>query len=158
MIGLPTETIADLEAMVELTRKIGAAGREHAQRAHVTASVSTFIPKPHTPFERERQIGLEEIIERQKFLKQNLKGKGLELRWHDAKASVLEGVFSRGDKMLSSVIVRAFELGARLDAWSEHFKFEIWEKAFLDCGLNMSDYLRERSEDEELPWSKIALR
>lgn len=158
MIGLPTETMADLEGIVGLSKKIGAIGREYSQRAHVTASVSTFIPKSHTPFERERQINLEEIEERQKFLKQNLKGKGLELRWHDAKTSILEGVFSRGDSKLAKVIERAYELGARLDAWSEYFKFELWEQAISECGLRIDDYLRSRDENEELPWSIISVR
>jgi len=158
MIGLPTETLADLQGMVDLTKKIGEIGRQFTQRSHVTASVSTFIPKPHTPFERERQIGLAEILERQKFLKQNLRGKGLELRWHDAKTSVLEGVFSRGDRRLSKVIEKAYSLGARFDAWSEHFKFEIWEQAFAECGVKIEDYLRERDKNEEVPWSLISVR
>lgn len=158
MIGLPTETLADLQGMVDLTKKIGEIGRQFTQRSHVTASVSTFIPKPHTPFERERQIGLAEILERQKFLKQNLRGKGLELRWHDAKTSVLEGVFSRGDRRLSKVIEKACSLGARFDAWSEHFKFEIWEQAFAECGVKIEDYLRERDKNEEVPWSLISVR
>ena len=158
MIGLPTETMADLEGIVELAKKIGAIGKEYSHRAHVTASVSTFIPKPHTTFERERQINLDEIMERQKFLKQNLKGRGLELRWHDAKTSILEGVFSRGDSKLAKVIERAYELGARLDAWSEYFKFEVWEQAFSECGISMEGYLRQKNEDEELPWSMISVR
>ncbi|MFA4906311.1 MAG: radical SAM protein [Candidatus Margulisiibacteriota bacterium] len=158
MIGLPTETEEDLQGIVELTQKIGEIGRGFTQRSHVTASVSTFIPKPHTPFERERQIGFEEIVEKQKFLKKNLRGKGLELRWHDAKTSILEGIFSRGDNRLAKVIIKAWELGARFDAWTEHFKYELWEKAFAECGIRSADYLREREKDEELPWGKIFVR
>jgi len=155
MIGLPTETEEDLAGIVDLSRKVSAVGREFSGRAHVTASVSTFIPKPHTPFERCKQISIDETIEKQRFLKQNLKGRGLELRWHDAKTSIMEGVFSRGDRRLSQVIVEAWKLGARLDAWSEHFNFETWEKAFVTCGLSMDEYLRERSLEEVLPWSDI---
>lgn len=158
MIGLPTETEEDLQGIVELTQKIGAIGRGFTQRSHVTASVSTFIPKPHTPFERERQIGFPEIVEKQKFLKKYLRGRGLELRWHDAKTSILEGVFSRGDRRLAKVIIRAWELGARFDAWTEHFKFELWEQAFLECGVSSEDYLRERDKDEEMPWGKISVK
>ncbi|HTY13893.1 MAG TPA: radical SAM protein, partial [Candidatus Omnitrophota bacterium] len=158
MIGLPTETEEDLAGLVELVKKIGAIGREYSPRMHVTASVSTFIPKPNTPFERESQVGIVEILEKQKYLKDNLKGKGLELRWHDAKTSILEGVFSRGDRRLSKVIERAFELGARFDAWSEHFKFELWEQAMAECGLRMAEFLRLREKDEELPWGKISVR
>jgi radical SAM superfamily enzyme YgiQ (UPF0313 family) len=158
MIGLPTETLEDLQGICDLTREIARIGREHSQRSHVTASVSTFVPKPHTPFERERQITLPEILEKQKFLKQNLRGKGLEFRWHDAKTSILEGVFSRGDGNLAKVIERAWQLGAKFDAWSEHFKFEIWERAFAECEVKMEEYLRERDKNEELPWAKISVR
>ncbi|MFA4967601.1 MAG: radical SAM protein [Candidatus Margulisiibacteriota bacterium] len=158
MIGLPTETQEDLAGIIELTKKIADIGKEYTQRFHVTASASTFIPKPHTPFEREKQIGLAEIIERQNYLKHNLKGRGIELRWHDAKTSILEGVFSRGDSKLSKVIERAYELGARFDAWTEHFKFELWEQALSHYGLRITDYLRERTKDEELPWSIISVR
>jgi radical SAM superfamily enzyme YgiQ (UPF0313 family) len=158
MIGLPTETEEDLQGIVGLTQKIGEIGRGFTQRSHVTASVSTFIPKPHTPFEREQQIGLPEIVEKQKFLKKYLRGRGLELRWHDAKTSILEGVFSRGDRRLAKVIIRAWELGARFDAWTEHFKYELWEQAFLECGVSSEKYLRERDKDEEMPWGKISVK
>jgi len=158
MIGLPTETQEDLAGLIELTKRIADIGREYNPRFHVTASVSTFIPKPHTPFERERQIGLAEIQERQNYLKQNLKGRGLELRWHDARTSILEGVFSRGDSRLSKVIERAHELGARFDAWTEHFKFELWEQAMAECGLKIDDYLKNKDKEGELPWSIISAR
>lgn len=154
MIGLPNETIDDLHGIADLTRKVASIGLEYSTRAHVAASVSTFIPKPHTPLERERQINLSEIEERQKYLKQNVRGRGIELRWHDAKTSILEGVFSRGDKKLSKVVEEAWKLGARLDAWTENFKFEIWEQAFANCGVNMGDYLKEQTQ-EVLPWSDI---
>ncbi|OGC06837.1 hypothetical protein A2230_07305 [candidate division WOR-1 bacterium RIFOXYA2_FULL_36_21] len=155
MIGLPTETEEDLQGIVTLSKKISEIGRSFTKNAHVTAAVSTFIPKPHTPFERERQISIKETIEKQKFLKQYLRGKGLELRWHDAKTSVLEGVFSRGDKKLSDVIVEAWKLGARLDAWSENFNFETWERAFQNCGIDMNEYLNDTHK--EMPWDKISL-
>ena len=157
MIGLPTETEEDLEGIVDLTKRILGIGKKYSRRAHVTAGVSTFIPKPHTPFQWEKMITLDQIKEKQKFLKANLRGKGLEMRWHEAESSVLEGVFSRGDKRLSKVIYKAWELGARLDAWSEHFHFDIWQKAFDESGIEMSDYLKEKSLDEKLPWGNISL-
>ena len=157
MLGLPSETEEDLQGIVELAKKVLGIGKKHSRRAHVTVGVSTFIPKPHTPFQWEGMISKDEIRQKQKFLKQNLRGKGLEMRWHEAESSVLEGVFSRGDGQLSKVIYKAWELGARLDAWSEHFHFDLWEKAFQECGINMSDYLKEKSVDEELPWGKISL-
>ena len=79
----------------------------------------------------------------------------MEVRWHQSEASFLEGVFSRGDRKLSKVIEKAWELGARLDAWSEHLKFNVWQKAFVECGINPNDYLRERKKDEVLPWDYI---
>ncbi|MBI5700273.1 radical SAM protein [Candidatus Saganbacteria bacterium] len=156
MIGLPTEKVDDLYAIANLAKKVIQIGLEYSHKAHVTAAVSTFIPKPHTPFEREKQISLPEILERQQILRQNVRGRGLELRWHDAKTSIIEGVFSRGDKRLSKVIEQAWNLGARLDAWSENFKFEQWEQAFKNCGISMDEYLRERAEGEALPWGNIS--
>lgn len=158
MIGLPTETIEDLAGLSDLCKKIAQIGRHRSVRSHITASVSTFIPKPHTPFERERQITLNEIMEKQAFLKQTVKAKGLELRWHDARTSFIEGVFSRGDQKLSKVIEKAWKLGAKMDAWTEHFKFELWEQAFKECEVDPDQYLKARTENEELPWGKISLR
>ena len=155
MIGLPTETDADLLGICELAAKIFQIGRTVTRRARITVNLSTFIPKPHTPFQWERQITIEETLAKQKFIKQNLRTKAIELRWHQAEASFLEGVFSRGDKQLSKVIQKAWELGARFDAWSEHFKFDLWQKAFTECAIDPNNYLRERQKDEPLPWDFI---
>ncbi|MFC1511477.1 radical SAM protein [Candidatus Margulisiibacteriota bacterium] len=155
MIGLPTETEEDLLGICELAKKILAIGKRITNRARVTVNLSTFIPKPHTPLQRERQISIEESIVKQKLIKQNCKGRNLEVRWHQAEASFLEGVFSRGDQKLAPVIVKAWELGARFDAWSEHFKFDLWQKAFAECGIDPNAYLRERKADESLPWDFI---
>lgn len=155
MLGLPTETEEDLLGICELSKKILAVGKSFTKRARITVNLSTFIPKPHTPFQWERQIGIEETKEKQKFIKQNLKAKGIEIRWHQAEASFLEGVFSRGDRKLSTVIEKAWELGARLDAWSEHFKFELWRKAFDECGIDPVQYLASRPKDQPLPWDHI---
>ena len=145
----------DWKIICELAKKILAVGRTYTNRARITVNLATFIPKPHTPLQRERQISIEETIEKQKFIKQNLKARGIEVRWHQAEASFLEGVFARGDKPLSKVIEKAWELGARLDAWSEHFKFDVWKKAFTECGIKPDDYLRERQSDASFPWSFI---
>jgi radical SAM family uncharacterized protein len=155
MLGLPTETEEDLIGICELSKKILEIGRGRTKRARVTVNLATFIPKPHTPFQWEKQISIEETLEKQRFIKRNLKIKGLEVRWHQAEASFLEGVFSRGDRGLSKVIEKAWELGARLDAWSEHFKFDLWQKAFAECGIDPNEYLRERKKDEPLPWDYI---
>ncbi|MDD4178490.1 MAG: radical SAM protein [Candidatus Margulisbacteria bacterium] len=155
MIGLPTETEADLLGICELATKIFNLGRSFSRRARITVNLSTFIPKPHTPFQWERQITIAETLEKQKFIKQNLRVKAIELRWHQAEASFLEGVFSRGDKQLSKVVEKAWELGARFDAWSEHFKFDLWQKAFAECAIDPNNYLKERQKDEPLPWDFI---
>lgn len=155
MLGLPTETEEDLTGICELSRKILEIGRSQTKRARVTVNLATFIPKPHTPFQWEKQISIEETLDKQRFIKLNLKIKGITVRWHQAEASFLEGVFSRGDRKLSRVIEKAWELGARLDAWSEHFKFDIWQKAFAECGIDPNEYLRERKTDTPLPWDHI---
>lgn len=155
MIGLPTETDEDLFALCDLAKKILGLGRQRTHRTRVTINLATFIPKPHTPLQWERQISIEETLQKQRLIKQNSKAKGLEVRWHGADASFLEGVFSRGDKKLGLVIEKAWELGARLDAWSEHFKFDLWLKAFAECNIDPNEYLMARPKDQPLPWDFI---
>ena len=162
MIGLPGETDEDIQGIVDLCNKIARAGRDvftatgkNKKRIRITAAVSTFIPKPHTPFDREQQMLIEETLRKQKFLKENLKDRALEMRWHDPGASFLEGVFARGDKKLSKVIENAWKLGARLDAWSEHFKLEVWDEAFKQAGIDPNTYLKKREPADDLPWAFI---
>ena len=158
MIGLPTETEADLAGICDLGEKVIALGRGANRagggRAKIHVGLSTFIPKPHTPFERERQISIQETLGKQAYLKQHLNRK-IEIRWHDAKSSYLEGVFSRGDRKLAPVLLRAVELGCRLDAWTEHFQFEKWLQAFMDCGIDPNQYLFARPEPQQLPWDYL---
>jgi len=155
MLGLPTETEEDLIGICELAKNILGIGKGYTKRARITVNLATFIPKPHTPFQWERQISIEETLEQQRFIKNNLKARGIEVRWHQAEASFLEGVFSRGDRKLSKVIEKAWQLGARLDAWSEHLKFDLWQKAFAECGIDPNQYLKARGADEPLPWDHI---
>lgn len=150
MIGLPTETQEDLKGIVELYKEI----KKIVPRMEVTISVSTFVPKPHTPFQWERQISLEETYEKISLLKKEL---GKNLKYHDPKQSFLEGVFSRGDRTLSKLILEAYSKGARLDSWKECFSFEIWEKSAKDLDIKLEDYLRERKVEEVLPWDHIDL-
>ncbi len=155
MIGLPTETPEDLEGIVRLARRLTkVAGKEGPQ---VNVSVSTFVPKPHTAFQWERQIGLEETKARLSFLRSRLKGRKLRFKWHKPEQSFLEGVFSRGDRRLSALVFEAFRRGARLDGWSDEFCFEAWLSAAKDLGFDLSSYLRERSLEEPLPWDHIDL-
>ncbi|MCK5912307.1 MAG: TIGR03960 family B12-binding radical SAM protein, partial [Desulfuromusa sp.] len=154
MMGLPTETDADLEALIELAAQVKRSGKGTGGN-DVNVAVSTFIPKPHTPFQWEGQIGIEETIRKQRLLRDGLRQKKLRFKYHGAESSFLEGVFSRGDRRLSVVLERAVELGCRFDGWWECFDFTKWEQAFADCGIDPAWYLRQRDEDEILPWEHI---
>ena len=155
MIGLPLETESDVAAIADLATRVLRAGREVNPRARVNLGVSTFVPKPHTPFQWERQISVEETISKQQLLRRHLRDAALKFGRHDAHMSWLEGIMSRGDRRLGKVILSAFRAGARFDAWSEHFSFDNWVRAFAEVGLDPDAYLRERSPDEPLPWDHI---
>lgn len=160
MIGLPTEEKEDLEGLVGLVREIFRIGREfHGGRARVTVSVATFIPKAHTPFQWRTQAGVEEIQEKQAFLRHSLAGagRGLALSWHDAHMSFLEGVFARGDRRLSAVLTEAFRSGRRFDAWPDKFRWDLWQAAFAVTGLDPAFYTaRSRPREEVFPWSHLS--
>ncbi len=156
MIGLPTERDEDVDAIVRLTKRVREAGKKLGMRPTVTASVSTFIPKPHTPFQWEPQITPELLHVKHAFIRRKLKDRGLEFKWHAPEMSILEGLFSRGDRRLSSVIKRAFEKGARFDAWGEGFNFDLWKDTLREEGTDLDFYLfRRRPRDEIFPWDHI---
>ena len=114
------------------------------------------MPKPFTAFQWAAQNSREELIEKQDLLKSSIKSKRIRYNWHDNKTSYLEGVFARGDRRLSKVILRAVEKGCKFDGWGEHFRFDLWMKAFEELGIDPDFYnLRERSYDEVLPWDHI---
>jgi radical SAM superfamily enzyme YgiQ (UPF0313 family) len=150
MIGLPTETDADVEAIVKLSRKIA-----NAFRGGVNVSVSTYIPKTFTPFQWEAQIASVRLHEILGYLKRELRDRRISLKWTEPEFSVLEGVFSRGDERLAGVIENAFRQGAYLDGWSDTFKAEAWTRAFETAGIDPNDYLRERPAEEIQPWEFI---
>ena len=152
MIGLPTETEQDLKGIWELYREI----KKALPKLQLTVSTSTFIPKPHTPFQWERQITLEETYEKVRFLKSLFRKRGA-YKYHTPEQSFLEGVISRGDRKVSELVLKAYELGARLDSWKEYFSLEIWLKAAENLGLELESYLRERTPEEPLPWDHIDL-
>ncbi len=154
MQGLPTETDDDLQAIIDLAAQVKRSGKGTGGN-DVNVSVSTFIPKPHTPFQWEGQLGIEETLRKQKLLRDGLRQKKLRFKYHGAEASFLEGVFARGDRRLSAVLERAVELGCRFDGWWECFDFEKWQQAFSDCNVEPEWYLRQRQEDEVLPWDHI---
>ena len=158
MIGHPTQTDEDVEAIGELGQAVLAVGREKiGRRARVRVGVSTLVPKPHTPFqwvplEREAQIRRHVDI-----LKARLRDRHINFTWNDPRETMLETFLTRGDRRLSNVILRAWELGCRLDAWGEHFRFDLWQRAFEECGLEMEWYAyRPRELDEVLPWDHIS--
>ena len=157
MVGLPTETPEDVESIVALVEKVRAEGKKASgKKPMIRVSVSTFVPKPHTPFQWAAQLPEPELTARHEILQQGLNRKGVRLSWHDPKTSLLEATMSRGDRRLGKVIHRAWELGCKFDAWTEHFSYDSWLRAFADAGLEPGFYAhRERPPDEVLPWSHI---
>jgi len=156
MIGLPTEREEDLRAIAELSGRLRFLRGRGRGSIHVNTSVSTFIPKAHTPFQWEPQIPLTDILEGHSYLRSKLREQGVRLKWQDPHMSLMEGVFARGDRRLSQVLVEAHRLGCRFDGWGEHFQFDLWERAFDSCGLSMESYAnRRRAFSEVLPWEHI---
>src|SRR5512143_1322294 len=156
MVGLPGETADDVRAIGTLCGRVAAIARRHGKRASVTVSVSAFVPKPHTPFQWERQIGREEIQERIRLLRDALgRNRHAEGKFHSPEISALEGVFSRGDERLPKVIARAFRNGAPFDAWTEAFRPDAWKWAFEEEGVDPLEYLRERDPRDPLPWEIV---
>lgn len=162
MIGLPTETETDVEGIAELAERVlgqyfAIPKEERAKNINITVSTSSFVPKPFTAFQWERQDTREEIIAKQNLLKGAIKSKRIRYNWHDNKTSYLEGVFARGDRRLCRVVIEAVRLGCRFDGWGEHFDFEKWMQAFKNCGIDPDWYLRKRDYDEVLPWDHISV-
>ncbi len=156
MVGLPGETADDVRAIGALAGRVAAIARRHGKHASVTVSVSAFVPKPHTPFQWERQIGREEIQERIRLLRDALgRNRHADVKFHSPEISALEGVFSRGDDRLPGVIARAFRNGARFDAWTEAFRPDAWKRAFDEEGVDPLEYLRERDPRDPLPWEFV---
>jgi radical SAM family uncharacterized protein len=153
MLGLPTETNEDVEGIVQLVDKIRSLGKGMPR---VRVSLSTFIPKPHTPFQWVAQEGEEELNAKHELLKRGLRRKGSQLSWQEPRESQLEAVLSRGDRRLGRVIYRAWKLGATFDAWDECFDYQKWLRALEESGLEADFYARrERPLDELLPWAHI---
>ena len=157
MLGLPTETMDDIREIGQLVDKIGSLGRKaKGKRPQIRVSVSTFVPKPHTPFQWVAQASQTELEAKHELLKLGLRRTGSRLSWTDPKVSQLEAVLSRGDRRLGKVIYRAWQLGSTFDAWDEHFNYENWLRAFDEARLEPSFYAqRERPLDELLPWAHI---
>lgn len=155
MIGLPTETMEDLDGIIDLSRAILKAGRAAGLMRQVTVGISAFVPKAHTPFQWAQQDSVEETSEKHSYLRTTLRDRGISLKWQDPFMSVLEGVFSRGDRRVGKAILGAFKKGCRFDSWGEQLKRSYWEEAFAEAGIEISDYLRIRAHDEILPWDLV---
>ncbi|MCG8685587.1 MAG: TIGR03960 family B12-binding radical SAM protein, partial [Desulfobacterales bacterium] len=154
MMGLPFEEMEDIQGIADLSRRLASA---HAKgKKMINVSTTCFIPKAHTPFQRHAQMTLDQTIEKLQYLKENLRHPKVKLKWQDPKMSLLEGVWARGDRKLGPLLVKAYELGCRLDGWSDKFDFELWEQAFEATGIKPEFYTsRERDPDEPLPWDHI---
>lgn len=162
MLGLPTETDEDLAGIGELVSRVFKTARENTPPAErgglrVAVSVSTFVPKAHTPFQWEAQIPLAEVRRRQQVLRDHMPHKGVELSYHDADVSFLEGTLARGGREVADVVEAAWRLGARFDAWTEEYSLTRWLEAFEECGIDPTTIAnRERALDERLPWDHIS--
>jgi radical SAM family uncharacterized protein/radical SAM-linked protein len=156
MIGLPYEVESDLMSIVELSKKISRLAPKR-RRGHVlNVSVGSFVPKAHTPFAWIPQLELEESKRRIDLIRKRLQGHRIGVKWNKPEASWLEGIFSRGDRRLTKVLVEAWQQGARFDSWSEHLNLDVWKKALRKYRLDPDFYLvRERDHDEILPWEHL---
>jgi radical SAM-linked protein len=159
MVGLPTETNDDLEALVDLVKSLRRIKGANGRRGKINVSVATFIPKPHTPFQWASQISLAESQKRIGWVKDRLKLPGIQFKWQDPKVSLLEGVWARGDRRLSRLLETAYRKGCRFDGWSDQFNFSLWQEAFVEAGVDVDFYTtRLRDVCEPLPWDSIDTR
>ena len=156
MIGHPSETLEDVQAIVDLCKAVLAEGRKViGNRAQVNAGVSTFVPKPHTPFQWVPCDSRDQILAKQDLLKRQLRG-NIKLTWTNPEETLLEAWLSRGDRRMAGVIHEAWKRGARFDAWKEHFNYRAWMSAFEACNLDSTFYTyRPRQLDETFPWEHI---
>jgi len=149
MIGLPGETYEDLDAIIDLAVKV----------KNVNLSVNPFIPKPHSDFENEKMESLEVLRQKQEYLvsgfRSHASGKNIRMDFHSIEAGRIEAALARGDRGMGKAILKAWEKGLRLQAWTEHFNSSLWEQAFQETGVNPDNYLKEKTGTECLPWSFI---
>lgn len=157
MIGHPDETIEDVEAIVKLCKAvIGEGHKILGKKANLHAGVSTFVPKPHTPFQWVPCDNQESVYAKQKLLRDNLKGPGLKFTWSNPKETILEAALSRGDRRMGDVIFTAWQKGAKFDAWQDQYKYTTWLEAFAECQIDPAFYVtRARDLDEIFPWDHI---
>ncbi|QNU68249.1 TIGR03960 family B12-binding radical SAM protein [Ruminiclostridium herbifermentans] len=161
MLGLPTETNEDVEGIADLAHKVVHAYKrvpmeKKGKGLNVTVSTATFVPKAFTPFQWEAQDSIENVSQKQMLLKERIRSKQITYNYHENKLSFLEAVFARGDRRICKALIKAWELGCKFDGWGEYFKYDIWMKAFEECGVDPYFYAtRKREYDEILPWDHI---
>lgn len=161
MIGLPTETMEDIEGIADLACKVLNRFNEvpkdiKPKYLNLTVAASSFVPKAFTPFQWVPQDRIEILIEKQKHLRAALKKKQASVNWHEPQVSYMEAVFARGDRRLHEVLIKTWELGCKFDGWDDHFRFSKWMEAFKHCGVDPEFYAyRMRDLDETLPWDHI---
>lgn len=165
MLGLPTETEEDMKGIAHLAEKIAERYYEIPKeqrngKVQISVSTSFFVPKPFTPFQWAPMFREEDFIEKAKIVKEEIRAqlnqKSIRYHWHEPDVTELEGFLARGDRRCSEVILAAYQKGAIYDAWSEHFRYDLWKEAFAETGVDMEFYtLRERKTDEILPWDFI---
>ena len=154
MIGLPFETDEDMFEMSEMINSIGQYSRRYGNIS-INISISPFNPKPHTPFQWAKQASLKELNHRVSILTKNVNRKNIRLNWRDPEVSVLEAIFSRGDRKLCKAIIEAFKRGAKFDAWAENMDFDLWKKVFKSLKIDVDEYLGAKDIDDSLPWDTI---
>ena len=160
MLGLPTETDEDILGIAELANQVLHTWRLYAKNKNrgvrITVSTSCFVPKPHSPFQWEKQNTMEEYIRKVNLLREAIIAKNVVYNWHDPQTSYIEATLSRGDRRMGAVIEDVWRNGGRLEAWSDYFNFNRWMKAFEKCGVDPSFYAhRERDKDEIMPWDCV---
>ncbi len=159
MTGLPTETDEDLKAITVLVDEVRLLAKKSSKRKKkicINVSVSTFLPKAHTPFQWEPQISLEQSRDNINRLKDNLRSGGIKFKWQNPEVSLMEGLWSRGDRSLSKLLVTAYKNGCLFDGWSDNFNFNLWQKSLNDTSTDIEHYTsRKRNINEALPWDHI---
>ncbi|HEV3121720.1 MAG TPA: B12-binding domain-containing radical SAM protein, partial [Isosphaeraceae bacterium] len=160
MCGLPGERIADLDGIVEMAEELARIGKQITGRyPEVTASVSNFVPKPHTPYQWNGMQTREYFHWAHRYLRSRVRVRGVKVKCHDVERSMLEGVLTRADRRIAPALVEAYRRGCRLDAWTEYFKPEVWWKSLADQGVDAQECNeRSRAIDEVLPWDHILVK
>ena len=159
MIGLPTETHADLQSIVDLVKRLRRIKVSRRKPGKINVSVATFIPKPHTPFQWAAQNTLAESQAKISWLKKQLSLPGIQFKWQNPEVSMIEGLWARGDRSLSDLLVLAHQKGCKFDGWSDNFRFDLWQQALSEAGIETNFFtLRQRDVGEPLPWDHIDTR